>query len=421
MRILYISQYFPPEIGAPAARVSELARHWVGMGHQVTVLTGFPNHPGGVVPPEYRSRLRRLVCREPWEGVDVVRTWLWPLPNRKPLERILNYSSFCASAAVTGSFLPRADAIIATSPQLLVGLAGWWLSLLKRVPLTFEVRDLWPESLSAVGIGRDGSLMHRVLAGIAGFLYRRAERIVVVTPAFKDRLISDWKVPDSKIEIVQNGVEAGVFSPAADGAAVKRELGLVGKFVASYIGTLGMAHGIDTLLDCATLLRERSPDVVFLLAGDGAEREHILQQTRERRLDNVRFIGPQPRERIPALICASDVCLVLLRRSEVFTTVIPTKMLEFMSCARPVVLGVTGQAQRILEEAHGGQCVPPEDAAALADAIAELKDNPALREALGRNARRYIVEQFSRRATAQLYAGVLTRGRTGESRELEAA
>src|ERR1700690_1928118 len=195
LKILYISQYYPPEMGAPAARVSELARHWVRAGHEVTVLTGFPNHPDGVVRPEYRKDFRRLVCRERVDGVEVVRTWLLPFPNRKAYERMLNYSSFCLSAASTGLFLSRPDVVIATSPQLLVGLSGWWIARAKRSPFIFEVRDLWPESLVAVGMGSPNSLLHRALARVAGFLYRNCDRIVVVTPAFKDHLMAHWHTP----------------------------------------------------------------------------------------------------------------------------------------------------------------------------------------------------------------------------------
>src|ERR1700676_5367767 len=188
MKILYVSQYFPPEMGAPAARAIELSRHWAAAGHEVTVLTGFPNHPTGVVPAEYRSKIRRLVMHEKLDGVNVVRTWLFPFPNRKAYERILNYSSFCASASTTGMFVSRPDVLIATSPQLLVGPSGWWLARTKRVPFVFEVRDLWPESLAAVGMGNGNSLLHRVLGKIADFLYRRSDRVVVVTPAFEEFL-----------------------------------------------------------------------------------------------------------------------------------------------------------------------------------------------------------------------------------------
>src|SRR5271163_134765 len=177
MKILYVSQYFPPEMGAPAARAAELSRHWARSGHEVTVLTGFPNHPTGAVPPEYRRKFRHLIAHEQTGGVSVVRTWLLPFPNRKAHERILNYSSFCASAASTGLFLSRPDVVIATSPQLLVGLSGWWLARCKRVPFVFEVRDLWPESLAAVGVGEENSILHRALARIANFLYRHADHI----------------------------------------------------------------------------------------------------------------------------------------------------------------------------------------------------------------------------------------------------
>src|SRR5271166_2152124 len=213
MKILYVSQYFPPEMGAPAARAGELSRHWANAGHNVTVLTGFPNHPTGVVAREYRNRFRRLVVREKINDVNVIRSWLFPFPNRKAYERILNYSSFCLSAASTGSFLPRPDLVIATSPQLLVGLSGWWLARWKRVPFVFEVRDLWPESLFAVGIGGNNSMLHKTLAKIAGFLYRRADRVVVVAPAFEDYLVEHWRVPREKISVIENGVETKLFAP----------------------------------------------------------------------------------------------------------------------------------------------------------------------------------------------------------------
>src|SRR5580704_534473 len=212
MKILYVSQYFPPEMGAPAARAAELSRHWAATGHDVTVLTGFPNHPTGVIPPEYRDKFRRLVAHEQTNGVNVVRTWLLPFPNRKAHERMLNYSSFCISAASTGLFLSRPDVVIATSPQLLVGLSGWWLARWKRAPFVFEVRDLWPESLAAVGMGNSDSLLHRSLAKIAGFLYQHSDRVVVVTPAFEDYLVKHWRVPREKISVIENGVETQVFA-----------------------------------------------------------------------------------------------------------------------------------------------------------------------------------------------------------------
>jgi colanic acid biosynthesis glycosyl transferase WcaI len=405
MKILYVSQYFPPEMGAPAARAAELSRHWAAAGHHVTVLTGFPNHPTGVVPREYRDQIRRVVVRERVDGVEVVRAWLLPFPNRKAYERMLNYSSFCVSSAIAGLFLSQPDVVIATSPQLLVGLSGWWLARWKRVPFVFEVRDLWPESLAAVGM--DGnSLLHRSLAKIAGFLYRRADRVVVVSPAFEDYLVDHCRVPREKISVIENGVETQLFAPAP-AAALRRELGAEGKFVVSYIGTMGMAHGLETIIAAALQLQSTNPEILFLIVGEGAEKEQIVALAYQRALNNVRFIEQQPRENIPSYICASDACLVPLKKTDLFKTVIPTKMLEFMSCARPVILGVEGQARAILEKAHGGLAIEPENSNALVNAILYLAANQETGRKLGQNGREYIVHKFSRRETAERYIRVL--------------
>jgi colanic acid biosynthesis glycosyl transferase WcaI len=407
MKILYVSQYFPPEMGAPAGRAAELSRLWAEDGHEVTVLTGFPNHPTGIVPPRYRRQLRRLVMREDYHGVNVVRTWLLPFPNRKAYERMLNYSSFCFSAAATGLFLHQPDVVIATSPQLLVGLSGWWLARCNGVPFVFEVRDLWPESLAAVGVSSHNSLLHRSLAKIAGFLYRSCDRLVVVTPAFKDYLVERWRVPEEKIFVVENGVETSLFSSLTPNAALRRTLGAEGKFVASYIGTIGNAHGLEALLEAATLLRDKAPEVLFLLVGEGAEKARIVSLAHDRGLTNVRFVGQQPREKIPAYITASDACLVLLKKSDLFKTVLPTKMLEFMSCARPVILGVDGHARKVMEQANAGIFFSPEDSTALAEAVIQLAGDPALRESLGRNGRQHVLHYFSRQHTARIYIDVL--------------
>ena len=434
MKILYVSQYFPPEMGAPAARAAELARHWADAGHEVSVLTGFPNHPTGVVPAEWRPRLLRLTYHEqispkqpqtpttssrspepeagspkPEASYKVFRTWLWPLPNRKANERMRNYASFFVSAALRGLFLPQPDVIIGTSPQLLVALAGWWLGFARRVPFVFEVRDLWPESLTAVGVSSEDSLLHRALAAIARFLYERSDRIVVVTPAFKEHLIHRWRVPSEKIDIVENGVETDLFAPQPEAAnhALRKTLGAEGKYVACYIGTLGIAHGLETLLDAATRLRRENPSVMFLIIGEGAEKVRIKTLAHNQGLGNICFLDQQPRETIPGFISASDACLVLLKKTDVFKTVIPTKLLEFMACARPVILGVDGQARQIVEEAEAGIVIEPENAEALTQSIQQLAANRELGAELGRKGREYIVRNLSRRQTAEKYLKIL--------------
>jgi glycosyltransferase involved in cell wall biosynthesis len=406
MKILYVSQYFPPEMGAPAARAVELSRHWAAAGHEVTVLTGFPNHPTGQVPPEYRDKFRRLVVREQIDGVNVVRTWLLPFPNRKAHERMLNYSSFCVSAAATGLFVSRPDVVIASSPQLLVGLSGWWIARWKRVPFVFEVRDIWPESLAAVGMGDGNSLLHRSLGKIADFLYRSSDRVVVVSPAFEEFLVKHRAVPRDKISVIENGVETDLFAPDA-GTDRRRELGAEGKFVVSYIGTMGMAHGLETMIAAAVQLRDANPRIIFLMLGEGAEKQRMIELARERNLHNLRFLDQQPREKIPSYISASDACLVLLKKTDLFKTVIPTKMLEFMACGRPVILGVDGQARSILEEARAGLVIEPENSEALVNAMSRLAMNPELAREMGQRGREYIVRKFSRQHTAEKYIRLL--------------
>lgn len=407
MKILYVSQYFPPEMGAPAARVSELARHWVQAGHQVTVLTGFPNHPTGIVPPEYWSKLRKLVYREQKDGINIVRTWLIPCPNRKAHERLLNYLSFFLSSCITGTFLRRPDIIIATSPQLFVGLTGRWLGWIKRVPFILEVRDLWPDSITASGMGSEAGVSIRLLRALSAFLYRSCNHLVVVTPAFKQELVAKWHVRAEKISLVENGVEIDLFTPDGMRDNVKRELGFEGKFLVSYIGTLGLAHGLQAVVKAATRLQSAFPDIRFLFVGEGADKDRLISLVSDLKLTNVHFLLQQPRQKIPSIIRASDVCLVLLRKANVFETVIPTKMLEFMACGRPVILGVDGQARQVIETAKAGVFIEPEDPTALAQAVTQLYLNAGLRETLGHNGREYIVENLSRQQTAETYTGVL--------------
>jgi colanic acid biosynthesis glycosyl transferase WcaI len=407
LKILYISQYYPPEISAPSARVSELSQHWAKSGHDVTVLTGFPNHPDGVLRPDYRRHFHRLIFRERMNEVNVVRSWLLPLPVRKPVQRMLNCISFFLSASLSGSFVARPDLIIASSPQLLVGLTGWWLSKVHRVPFVFEVRDLWPESLVAVGVEKTNSVLYRVLEKIAAFLYERADQIVVVTPAFRERLISKWRVPAGKISVVPNGVETNIFSPRKESAALRSEFGAENKFIVSFIGTIGLAHGLENLVSAAENLQQIDPGILFLVIGEGADRERIVEMAHAKRVTNIQFVPQQPREKIPDYIAASDACLVLLRKSEVFETVIPTKMLEFMSCARPVILGLKGQAREILDSARAGICVEPGDPAALCDAILRLRNDADLRREFGWNGRDYITRNLSRERTAADYLELL--------------
>ncbi len=403
MRILYVSQYFPPEMGAPAARVSQLARQWHALGHDVRVLTGFPNHPGGEIHPDYRRRLWRVFDYEKYDGVLVYRTWLYAAANQGVVRRSLNYASFAASATLRGWLLDyHPEVVIGTSPQLLCAQAARWVALEHKSRFVFEVRDLWPESLAAVGTCGERSLLYRALDRVARRLYRKAWKTVVVTEEFRRRLLQRGVEP-SRVAVIPNGVDTEMFRPDVP-PAVHPELD--GKFMVSYIGTLGMAHSVSTILEAAGRLQARR-DIHFLIIGNGAERDKLLRQWRDGRLDNVTFLGQLPWEIVPSYLTLSSASIVHLARAPLFETVLPSKMFEIMAAGRPVVLGVRGEAERILNEARAGVVCEPGSAESLAAAIEQLASDPALCRRLGESGRQYVVRQASYRHRAAEYLAVL--------------
>ena len=411
MKILYISQYYPPESCAPA-RVSELAREWSRAGHEVRVLTGFPNHPDGRIQPEYRSRWKSGFCREQQDGVEVFRTWLYPSANRGVWKRSTNFTSFALSAAISGARIaPENGVVIATSPPILVGAAGYVVARRAGLPFVFEVRDLWPESLEAVGQAARDSLLYRAVGRLANFLYRNADRIVVDGAWKRRKLVSDG-VPSSRITVIRNGVapdflERNLAANGESSREIRRRLGLDGHFVAMYAGTLGMAHRLETILEAAQLLHE-SRDIAFLLLGDGAGRDNLIRQIRQMNLRNTRVLSRVPRESIPDYLAAADACLVPLRASKVFHTAIPCKMFEAMAAGKPVILGVQGEAAEILREADAGLCVLPDDPVGLANAVVNLASDPDLARQFGRNGQAAVLARHSRRDQALAYLDLLT-------------
>lgn len=403
LKILLFSQYFPPEMGALPARSYEHSLRWVQMGHHVTVICGTPNYPDGKI---YQGFHNRLFQHHEIDGIDVIRTWVLPRPNRSAWERASNYTSYFLIAVLAGLKMRKPDVVIGSSPQLLTGLAAYMVAKLKRAPFVFEVRDLWPESIAAFIPTNNLSLL-KLLTWLARSLYRKADKIIVVTRPFKEYISRIAGVDKAKIEIVSNGVDLKRFNPeTSNGKSIRRKYGLEGKFIVSYIGGIGVAHGVGIVLDAAAELR-KDPRVVFLLVGDGAERKELEEQSKQRNLENVIFTGKQPKKTIPSFLQASDVSLVLLRRKEVFKTVIPTKMLESMAMSKPIILGVEGEAKRILEEARAGLAITPENPAELVTAIRKLRENPALSTIFGENGREYVKRLYDRDKLAADYASIL--------------
>jgi len=400
MDILFLTHYYSPEVNAPASRTSEHCRAWVAAGHDVTVVTCAPNHPSGKVYPGYRNRLFQ---RETIDGVNVVRLWTALAANEGFARRTINYLSYLLAVGAAAPFLPRPDIVVSTSPQFFCGLAGGVIGATKRRPWVLEIRDLWPESIVAVGGMREGFLVS-LLERMEAAAYRRADRVVVVTDSFVEHVAS--RRGREGIHVVKNGVDLDRFSPGADGAAIRARFGLGDRFVAAYVGTHGLAHGLDTILDAAAMLRD-DPRIVFLLVGDGADRVRLEARAREMRLDNVTIAGQLPKSEMPGVWAATDASLILLKKRETFTKVLPSKMFEAMAVARPIVLGVEGEARALLDAAEAGIAVEPECADALARALSVLADDPKLCARLGANGAAHVREHYDRAALAMRYLDIL--------------
>jgi len=403
MRILYISQYFPPEVNAPAQRVIDFSRAWQRAGHEVTVITGFPNHPTGVIYDGYRLR---LIQRESVDGINVIRTYLYPSPNKGVFGRCLNYLSFMLSACLVGGpAANKADVVIATSPQLLVGLAGWIISRLKRAPLVLEVRDVWPEALAAVDAGVS-RLFYRVLYRLATFLYKRAAVIITVTPGAQE-VVSKHGIAKDKFALIPSGVDADLMRARCPDPEIRKKLGGDDAVIVAYVGTHGMSQRLETVLEAADELRD-DKRIRFVLIGDGAEKTKLLEKASAMKLDNVVFFDQMPREQAQAHVVSSDICVVPLRRAELFTQTVPSKVYEAMACAKPIVLAVDGEAREIVESANAGLYVEPEEPKLLAEAIRRLAADPESRSRYGENGRNYILSHYDKKRLAADYITLLS-------------
>ena len=390
MHILFLTDNFPPETNAPATRTFEHARRWVRAGAKVTVVTTAPNFPAGKLFPGYRNRLFQ---REWIDGVETIRVWTYITANEGFARRTLDYMSFMVTGFLTSLFLARPDVIVSTSPQLFTACAAYVLSLFKRRPFVFELRDLWPDSIIAVGAMRE-SIAIRALKRLEYFLYRKAARIVSVTNSFKS-VLSQNGVPAEKIAVVRNGADLKGFTPGLKPDDLVEKHGLKGKFVAAYIGTIGLAHGLGTILEAAERMRV-NPGVAFVLVGDGAERAALQQRARESGLDNVIFAGAVGKDEVVRYWRLADAGLVLLRDRPVFRHVLPSKMFEAMATGCPIVLGVLGESAALLEAAGAGIVIAPESPEALQQAITKLASDPEGADAMGRSGRRFVEIEFDR-------------------------
>lgn len=381
MRILFLTDNFPPEVNAPASRTFEHCREWVRLGHQVTVITCAPNFPKGRVFEGYKNQ---PFSREKMGEIDVIRVWSYITANEGILRRSLDYVSFML-AAVPASFLaPRPDVVIATSPQFFTACAGYLVSRLRQVPYVFELRDLWPESIRAVGVMKDSPLLD-ALEALELFLYRKAVAVISVTHAFK-RNLEGRGVDPQKIHVVTNGADLSRFRPRPREQGLASRLGFQNKFVAGYIGTHGMAHALEALLEAARLLKDEGRDDIRLLfLGDGAAKAALRQHAYSLKLDNVVFVESVSKDEVVDYWALLDASIIHLRRTDLFKTVIPSKLFECMAMGIPVLHGVAGESAEIVERFGAGLVFEPENAGALRDHLVALAGDQSLCRKLGQN------------------------------------
>jgi colanic acid biosynthesis glycosyl transferase WcaI len=410
MRILVVSQFFPPEGGAAAARLHGLGRWLTQSGHQVTVITGFPNYPSGIVPGEYRGK---WWARERLDGMEVVRGWVFASPRRTSACRLANYFSYVVAASIAGMAVRGPfDVVLASSPPLFVGLAGWLVARARRIPWVFDIRDLWPEvAVEAGEFSADGTIT-RLVARLSAFLYRRASHLTPVTEN-KRKKLAGAGVPPAKMTVVTNGVDLDLVRIEVN-RNKREELGLKDKFVVLYAGLIGIAQGLENAVEAADRLRAH-PEVHFLIVGDGVRRQALRDKVNKLGLENVTLLPQQPRDQVPALMAAAEVCLVPLVSSRIDDAV-PSKLLEAWAYERAVILAAAGEAAELVSRSGGGIAVPPEEPGRLADAVLAFKSDPGRLRECARRGREFVQQHFDRRKLALQMEEVL-RGVVNDHRQ----
>lgn len=372
MKLLFLTDNFVPEVNAPATRTYEHCKEWVEQGVDVTVITCVPNFPMGKVFNGYKNKLYQ---KEVVDGIKVIRVWTYISANKGFVKRILDYLSFMISSFMVGLFI-KTDIIIATSPQFFTAISGRWLSFWKRKKWVMEVRDLWPESIKAVGAINKG-LVIQFFEFLEKRMYKSAHKIIVVTDSFKETLTNIHGVQEAKIEVVKNGVNSDLFYPVSKNVKLINELNIQNKLIVGYIGTHGMAHSLDFIFKCAKKVTDSR--IHFLFLGDGAKREELLELKEVLKLDNVTMVASVKKNEVIDYISILDIALVNLRKSDTFKHVLPSKIFELSAMEKPILLGVEGEAKELIENYDIGIAFTPENEKDFLDKLEKIKNKPSVK------------------------------------------
>ncbi len=391
-----------------------MSRFWAEAGHHVTVLSGMVDYNTGLKREKYRWR---FITKEKSAGnVTVYRCHVSQKYNRSFVGRAWAYFSFAISSTIAGLFFAkRPDVIVATSPPLTVGTTMNWLGWLRRRPTIFEVRDLWPESAVDTGILGPGRLL-RLLYRMEAKAYSSANWINVLTPAFREKLITDKNVSGDKISMIPNGCDPDIFKPDDRDNAVRKQLNLTDKFVVGYFGAHGRANCLGQLIDVAHKLKDVAPDVQLILVGGGMEKPDLVERVAQSNLDNISFVDSVPKEQVDQYINACDVCTAVLMKNDTFKTVYPNKVFDYMCCSRPTIIGIDGVARKLVMDAEAGIFAEPENADSFIEAVLQLKNDPEMAESMGASGRKYVLEHFTREKLANRYLDVVNNVAQGSSK-----
>lgn len=404
LKVLFLTAYYPPEVGAAQTRTHEMALRLSNTGYDVSVLTTFPSYPSGIVPKEWKGK---FFWKGSEEGIRICRVWSYTAPGGKFLIRLLNNLTFAVFATLIGLWLSRPDVIVVESHPLFNGVAAIFLSALKRVPFVLNVSDLWPESAVQIGALKNPLLIW-LGEKLEHLLYQRAATILAMTGGIWNKIRRDG-VDASKVLLFRNAVDCDFFRPGVDGMGMRAKLGVApDAFMVLYAGTFGMFNDTQSILETAARFQQENDSrVQFVFAGDGNERRRLQDFATENGLANVRFVGSFPKAAVPALLSASNCVVIALKSLEFLQGTLPRKMFEAMACAKPVVLAAAGEAEEVVRMAEGGICVPPENCALIHDAVLQLVTNPEQASVMGQSGRRYVQEHFSQDKRANELSGQL--------------
>ncbi len=402
MNITIVSHYFYPEIGAPSARIYDLAQCWIGAGHQVDVVTGFPNHPLGELYDGYQlSRYQHEVV----EGINVHRNWTYITPNRGFLKRTIGHVSLWPSSRFKSTRqIAAPDVVIGTSPTFFAAMAARGIAETYQVPFVMEVRDLWPGIFVDLGVITQQWIIN-LLEAWELWMYREADQVVTVTESFRDNIVARG-IPAPKVAVVPNGADLTFFQPGGKPKELNAKLGLEDKFVVLYLGAHGVSQGLEDIIRTAKQL-ETYQEILFLFVGGGNQKQKIMEFTEDQDVDNVIFHEPILKSEVPDFYKLADICLVPLRDIELFKTFIPSKMFEIMAMEKPMVASLEGEAKRILENSGSAVVVPPEDSSAIGKAILKIYQEHNLKSEMGKSGRQFVEEHYSRESLAQKYLEIL--------------